>query len=95
MAESRGSSALSQGYVRTDLQLLARDGRNCPSVVGVADNELVSCSICGRRRDLAAAPAEALTWVSERERGGQRWLCPGCARAHVRDIEGKLPAEYW
>ncbi|HTI25438.1 hypothetical protein [Kutzneria chonburiensis] len=61
----------------------------------MADNELAHCSICGRRRDPAAAPADALAWVSERERGSQRWLCPTCARAHVRDIEGKLPAEYW
>ena len=84
-----------RAYRHSDAQLPARGARNCPSVGGVADNELVSCSICGRRRDLGAAPAEALTWVSERERGRQRWMCPGCARAHVRDIEGKLPAEYW
>ncbi|GAA3439492.1 hypothetical protein GCM10018954_091130 [Kutzneria kofuensis] len=77
------------------MELATHRARNCPSVDGVADNELVSCSICGRRRDPTAAPAEALAWVSERDRGGQRWLCPGCARAHVRDIEGKLPAEYW
>jgi hypothetical protein len=33
--------------------------------------------------------------VSTRERGTIRWLCPDCARRHVRDIEGKLPDEYW
>jgi hypothetical protein len=33
--------------------------------------------------------------VSTRERGTLRWLCPDCARQHVRDIEGKLPDEYW
>jgi hypothetical protein len=38
---------------------------------------------------------EALTWVPERERGRTQWMCPSCARTHVRDIEGKLPAEYW
>jgi hypothetical protein len=37
----------------------------------------------------------ALAWVSTRERGVLRWLCPDCARQHVRDIEGKLPDEYW
>jgi len=37
----------------------------------------------------------ALAWVSTRERGALRWLCPDCARQHVRDIEGKLPDEYW
>jgi transposase len=26
---------------------------------------------------------------------GRRWLCPACARTHARDIEGKLPDEYW
>lgn len=31
----------------------------------------------------------------ENDRQGQVWLCSGCARAHVRAIEGKLPAEYW
>lgn len=82
-------------FTHSDAQLPARDPGNCPSVDRVADNELVSCSICGRRRAATAPPAEALAWVSERDRGGQRWLCPGCARAHVRDIEGKLPAEYW
>ncbi|HEY8373564.1 MAG TPA: hypothetical protein VIL00_12535 [Pseudonocardiaceae bacterium] len=41
-------------------------------------------------------PVAALTWVSEcDDRGGTRWLCPRCARAHVRDIEGKLPSDWW
>jgi hypothetical protein len=82
-----------RAQVHSALQLPARHAPICPSVDPVADNELAHCSICGRRRD--PAPADALAWVSERERGGQRWLCPTCARAHVRDIEGKLPAEYW
>lgn len=38
---------------------------------------------------------DALAWVRESEGDAVRWLCPQCARAHVRDIEGKLPAEYW
>jgi hypothetical protein len=38
---------------------------------------------------------EALTWVAEQEPGARRWLCPQCARVHVRDIEGKLPSDYW
>ena len=32
-----------------------------------------------------------MSWSSERDRGVLRWLCPDCARAHVREIEGKLP----
>jgi hypothetical protein len=50
---------------------------------------------CGRTRGADEDPATALAWVSSRERGGLRWLCPDCARQHVRDIEGKLPDEYW
>lgn len=53
------------------------------------------CSRCGRGRDQAADPVDALAWVRESEGDAVRWLCPQCARAHVRDIEGKLPAEYW
>lgn len=52
------------------------------------------CKRCGRSR-AAAAPAEALAWSMENDRSGQSWLCPACARTHVRDIEGKLPDEYW
>lgn len=54
-----------------------------------------SCGRCGRRRDGDALAA--LAWVSERDqpRGAVRWLCPDCARTHVRDIESKLPDEYW
>lgn len=41
------------------------------------------------------SPLEALTWVTEAVDGATVWLCPDCARKHVRDIEGKLPAEFW
>ncbi|SFW92369.1 hypothetical protein [Amycolatopsis australiensis] len=57
--------------------------------------EPVVCTRCGRTRGRDEDPATALAWVSSRERGGLRWLCPDCARQHVRDIEGKLPDEYW
>nr|WP_110343725.1 hypothetical protein [Prauserella flavalba] len=52
------------------------------------------CSVCGARRG-SAGTADALAWVRETEDGRTRWLCPHCAREHLRDIEGKLPAEYW
>lgn len=55
----------------------------------------VVCTQCGRTRAADEAPAAALAWASSRERGQVRWLCPDCAREHVRDIEGKLPDEYW
>ena len=54
-----------------------------------------TCTRCGARRNADVDPTAALTWVSEREGDSVRWLCPPCAREHVRDIEGKLPAEYW
>lgn len=53
-----------------------------------------TCKRCGRSRT-DAAPAEALAWSMENDGRGQSWLCPACARTHVRDIEGKLPDEYW
>ena len=52
-----------------------------------------TCSRCGRPRpdDQRAA----LTWVTEHDRRGVRWLCPDCARTHVRDIESKLDQDWW
>ncbi|WP_169514571.1 hypothetical protein [Actinokineospora enzanensis] len=53
-----------------------------------------ACALCGRSRTEATA-LEALSWVTEQDERGPRWLCPTCARRHVRDIEGKLRAEHW
>ena len=59
---------------------------------GPVDAEV--CLLCrARREDEGAA---ALAWARERDDDGrERWLCPGCARRHVRDIEAKLPHEWW
>jgi hypothetical protein len=54
-----------------------------------------TCARCGRTRDTVTDPAQRLAWVSEREHGTNTWLCHTCARTHVRDLESKLPAEYW
>ncbi|WP_170211653.1 hypothetical protein [Saccharothrix australiensis] len=54
-----------------------------------------TCARCGRARESVTDPALLLAWVREREDGTDRWLCHECARAHVRDIEGKLPTDYW
>ena len=55
----------------------------------------VVCSRCGEQHPADEDPLRALSWVADRDSGELRWLCPGCARAHVRNIEGKLPNEYW
>jgi hypothetical protein len=57
--------------------------------------EPVVCSRCGERRAADEDPMRALAWAADRESGVLRWLCPRCARDHVRSIEGKLPPEYW
>ena len=54
-----------------------------------------TCSHCGRARSAERDSLDSLSWVSTKEDGRERWLCPGCARDHVRDIEAKLPDEYW
>jgi hypothetical protein len=52
-----------------------------------------TCRTCGRERD--DADVAALAWVHEVGRDGSRWICPGCARRYVRDIEAKLAPEWW
>ncbi|NED93745.1 hypothetical protein G1H11_00260 [Phytoactinopolyspora alkaliphila] len=59
-----------------------------------AGDDVASCHRCGRRR-ADDSPLDALAWVMERDTGRRVLLCPSCARRHVRDIEGKLPTEYW
>ena len=64
-------------------------------MVEVSAPQSVACSRCGDRREADEDPVRALAWVADRDSGPLRWLCPGCARDHIRDIEGKLPSEYW
>jgi hypothetical protein len=57
-----------------------------------------TCRHCGADRgaDREPAAASAIAWVRERDPDGrEHWLCPACARRHVRDIEAKLPPEWW
>lgn len=54
----------------------------------------VRCSRCGRSR-ADAPPAEALAWVTENGDRGVTWLCPTCARTHLRALEAKLAPEHW
>jgi hypothetical protein len=43
----------------------------------------------------AADDTGDLAWALDREDGVQRRLCPDCARAHTRDIEARLPPQWW
>ncbi|SFO09522.1 hypothetical protein SAMN05216207_103044 [Pseudonocardia ammonioxydans] len=55
-----------------------------------------ACRLCGTPRPPSPGAACVAGWVAERdERGRDGWLCPGCARLHVRDIESKLDVEWW
>ncbi|NEE00064.1 hypothetical protein [Phytoactinopolyspora halotolerans] len=56
--------------------------------------QAATCSRCGRLQT-SDPPVEALAWVAEFDQGRTIWTCPACARRHARDIEGKLPSEYW
>ena len=59
---------------------------------------VIVCAVCG-------APAEGADlaggivpwgWMVDREAGGPvTVVCPGCARRHARDIEGKLDGSWW
>lgn len=63
-------------------------------MVDEPDPASVFCARCDRSR-ADAPPMESLAWVMNHDERGRSWLCPGCARTHVRDIEGKLPDSYW
>lgn len=55
-----------------------------------------SAVITCRRCPEVPGPDGVLTWVHERGPDGRsEWLCPACARAHVRDIEARLPDGWW
>lgn len=56
---------------------------------------MTSCYRCGKVKESVADPLDLLAWTAERDGGAMKWLCHECSKAHVRDIEGKLPADYW
>ncbi|MBP2368372.1 hypothetical protein [Pseudonocardia parietis] len=54
------------------------------------------CRLCGTARPESPGAAGIAGWVSDRDECGRDgWLCPACARRHVRDIESKLDVEWW
>ncbi|MYU33430.1 hypothetical protein GTW52_09955 [Streptomyces sp. SID8358] len=57
-----------------------------------ANDERPLCVRCGRAADDDTAPA---TWVCSVEGGRRQYLCEGCARAHIRAIEGRLDSDRW
>lgn len=53
-----------------------------------------TCERCGAT--VEPGVPDRLTWSVERDRDGRESaLCPACARAHVRDIEARLPRDWW
>ena len=48
------------------------------------------CAHCG-----TAAVQRPLTWSSESDGRGTRWLCDACTREHLRAIEGRLDEAWW
>ena len=57
--------------------------------------EVLACALCGARVSGAAVPAARLSWARGVERGDVVWTCDGCARTHLRSIEGKLDSAWW
>jgi hypothetical protein len=57
-----------------------------------------TCERCGATVE-PGDPAR-LAWsleraADDRETARETQLCPACARAHVRDIEARLPRDWW
>ncbi|AJE82482.1 hypothetical protein SLNWT_2106 [Streptomyces albus] len=52
--------------------------------------EHLVCAQCG-----AQAESGQVTWTCSVENGTRRYFCDSCARAHIRDIEGRLDSHWW
>lgn len=48
------------------------------------------CALCG-----ATEERLPVTWTCSVEDGERRYFCEGCARAHLRSIEGRLDSAWW
>jgi transposase len=53
-----------------------------------------TCSLCGLTERCAAGGIPP-GWSFSVEGKRTQYICPACARANIRAIEGKLPEEYW
>lgn len=54
----------------------------------------VACSRCGTP-SLAAEDGLAPGWSLSSDERGLLHLCADCTRSHARDIEAKLPDQWW
>ncbi|HEX9683639.1 MAG TPA: hypothetical protein VGA13_11190 [Acidimicrobiales bacterium] len=62
----------------------------------MGDDTTVSCSQCGTVLDGGPDDAATQGWSMGVEATGRvTWECGACTRRHVRDIESKLPEEFW
>jgi hypothetical protein len=52
-----------------------------------------TCSYCGAVAEASDAVAGA--WTFAVDNGRVTWLCVDCARLNIRNIEAKLPEDYW
>ncbi|QKV92678.1 hypothetical protein HUT19_13730 [Streptomyces sp. NA02950] len=55
-----------------------------------SDTLTLVCARCGAHAD--GAP---LTWTCSLENGARRYFCDDCARADLREIEGRLDFPWW
>lgn len=83
-SQGKGASNCADGAAGAMLESVDTDRKRPPAV----------CRLCGTGR--ADAGEAALAWANERDADGrERWLCPDCARRHLRDIEADLPLDLW
>lgn len=57
-----------------------------------------TCSRCGKQGETPEGDDAGMPvgWSFGVEPDGRMtYICPDCARANIRAIEGKLPEEYW
>jgi hypothetical protein len=75
-------------------EIILPRGRDAVHRVGHTGSvDATVCRRCAAARDPDAG--DAIAWGLDREDGELRWLCPSCVREHARDIEAKLPGEWW
>jgi hypothetical protein len=54
------------------------------------DERPVACAWCGTSAEELPA-----TWTCQFGERGREWLCERCTREQLRNIEGRLDAQWW